>query len=140
MMSGAAKRLAKSNTSTKLSVDVSVLPDISTTMCQRIADEYSSTFEEPVSVLRKPFTKENITDLLEFDIFFVSNLARFNEIAVDLMDAGRLISKHFVCSKLLPLGSTKPIDDKVMPRVFLNIQCIMTAATDFHWVEPFSLT
>jgi len=99
--------------------------------------EYSNIFEADIRLLRKGIG--SLGDrVLDFDTYFVSNMSTFNKVMIDHLNAEKLANKHLFCTKLLPLHKLPNVTEELIPLTFHNIELVMTAASDFQFVQPFA--
>ena len=134
-MSDQSKRFTNNTAPTKLFIDTGIL-ELSENMCNHISKAFGDIFQMDVQVLSKGL--EAFEDTLKFDVYFVSNLSRFNATMLDHLNAERCVEKNIFCSKLLPLSRLPDLTSEEIPATLMNINLVMSAATKFHFVNPFT--
>lgn len=134
-MSDQSKRFTNNTTPTKIFIDTGIL-DLSEHLCKHISKAFGDIFQMDVEVLSNGL--EKFADTLKFDVYFVSNLSRFNATMLDHLNAERCVEKNIFCSKLLPLSRLPDLESDMVPATLTNVNLVMSAATKFHFVNPFT--
>ena len=135
--SNAAKRIThQQSIPLAITIDASVIPNISQNLLNKIADEYSETFDCEVRIIRHGLS--SITnEQLSFDSYFVSDMSRFNNTMIDHLDKSKMMQKYLFCSKILPLSKMTNATEAIIPVTFAQIEFVMAAATKFYFIDPF---
>ena len=137
IISDSSKRMMNLKKPTMVTIDISPIKDLSERMCKRLIAEYEILFDTEVKLLHDGIGSLSPTAASDFDIYYVSDLGRFNAVMIDQLNAEALGSKHMVCSKLLPLSKLHNLPIEQVPITFANIELVMAAATKFHFIAPF---
>ena len=133
------KTITKSKVPTTVTIDVSSQEGLSDRLCNLLIAEYKIAFECEVLLIREKPIRKQSCDFLNYDIFYVSDMGRFNAVAIDDLDAEKFFMKHYVCSKVLPLSKLEKVNSSNIDTTFLNIEFAMTAASQFHFIAPFAV-
>lgn len=133
----AAKRVSSDDKNElHITIDISPLPQISEKLTNKIAREYSDTFDCDVRLIRY-----GLNDIEEektsFDAYFIADIARFNNAMIEHLDASSLLSKHIFCNKILPLSKLPKVTEPIIPQTFSQIELVMMAASKFAFINPF---
>ena len=132
-----SKRLVKNKNETTIVIDVSSLPGLTDNVCQRIVNEYSVSFDMDVKLIRTD-PKLLPNQLMNFDIYYVSDMGRFNSVMIEHLNAQQLIGKYLFCTKLLPMSKLPDLKEHAIEQTFYSIELVMTAAAKFRYVDPFN--
>jgi len=127
-----SKRVLGLKKPTTVTIDISTIDKLSETMRKRIVEEYSGLFETSVNLITE-FT----SSFTNFDIYYINDMVRFNDVMIDPLNDMKFMKKHIVCSKTLPLNKLKDLRNDLIPNVFSNLEVVMTAAAQFHYIKPF---
>lgn len=135
--SNSAKRISNGDQNKlQITIDISILPQLSEKLTNKIAREYSDTFDCDVRLLRY-----GLNDIEEektsFDAYFIADIARFNNVMIEHLDASSLLSKHIFCNKILPLSKLPKVTEPIIPQTLSQIELVMMAASKFAFINPF---
>ena len=133
------KLITKSDVPTTVTVDVSSQEGLSDSICTALCAEYKILFDTDVNLIREKPVRSQPSPFIDYDIFYVSDIARFNAVAIDDLNAGKFFLKHFVCSKLLPLSKLEKVTSENIDTLLLNLEFIMSASSNFHFIAPFAV-
>lgn len=137
IQSETAQRLTRSTEKATMVVDVSILPGLASNVTDQLKQEYAQLLNVNVEILQSPLSTLQ-TQVLDYDAFFISDLNRFNLQMLDHLNAERCIEKYLICSRILPLSQLPDITEDNIDITFTNIELVMTAATKFHYIRPFT--
>lgn len=132
------RKLSKSGRSASVTIDVSTLPGLTNSVCERIAAEYTEIFRAEVKLTSRRLGDVDTGSPLRYDVYYISDLTRFNDDMVSYLDSERMYTKHLICSRILPLSKLDLPHVDLIDKTLVNIELMMTAATQFHYVKPFA--
>lgn len=134
--SDAAKRISSNVKELQITIDISQLPQLSEKLTNKIAREYSDTFDCDVRLLR--YGLNDIEDEKPtFDAYFIADIARFNNVMIEHLDASSLLARHIFCNKILPLSKLPKVTEPIIPQTLSQIELVMAAASKFAFINPF---
>jgi len=134
LISDAAKKVIGIKSPTTIAIDLSSLPNLSNVLRDRIVEEYTELFGTNIELID---TQPATNDILNFDAYYVQDIASFSRTYIDALNEERFGEKHIFCSELLPLKDVPNIKEDDIPTLFKCINLTMSAASLFHIIPPF---